>query len=209
MSRIGEVQADVTLAAGQQKAFLSVLNAEPGTFHFITGKAGSGKSTVGRQLIALGGVLVSAPTGLAAINVGGQSIHSLFKFPIGILTKSRAGHLPREWADVFYKARIIMIDEVSMVRADLMDAINWSLQRTLECDLPFGGKKVVAFGDMWQLEPVVPEDDKAYMDKHYRSPFWFDAKVFNPDQGRLDGESTEIQIHELNEVFRQSDERFI
>lgn len=211
MTTIGITQTEVTLSQGQQKALLAILNAGPGTFHFVTGKAGSGKSTVLRELRKTKRILVCAPTGLAAINVGGQSVHSLFKLPIGPLTRGRVtGQSYPDKRALFRAADAVVIDEISMARCDTIDGINWSLQKTLGNILPFGGKTVIAFGDMWQLEPVVTDDDKPFIEHNYQSPFWFDAKVFKPDQAALDGgEPVDLVTHELTEVFRQSDPDFV
>lgn len=186
------------MSPGQLAALeLALESANQGRFIFITGKAGTGKSTVLRQLRDKAACIVVAPTGLAAINVGGETIHRFFGLRVGPLTKGSVNSTNK--FSLIDHADLIVIDEVSMVRADVMDGINWALQQTLDSTLPFGGKTVVAFGDMWQLEPVVGEDDKEFLDHNYRSPFWFDAKVFQPN---LLG-SVEIETCELDEVFRQ------
>lgn len=214
MSQIGEIQAPVTLSRGQQDALLRTLNAAPGDFYFVTGKAGAGKSTVLRELIQARRCIVCAPTGIGAINVRGVSMHSAFKLPVGPIVKSRIKGI--SWDDdvrVIEMADIIVIDEISMVRADLLDGLNWQLQKTLRNKAPFGGKAIVAFGDMCQLNPVVKDEDKEFIRQHYRSEFWFDAKVLQPPmQATLEDPeepSTRIQICELDEVFRQRDPEFV
>lgn len=213
---IAQPQADVTLSAEQQSTLMKVLSSPEGTFHGLTGRAGAGKSTVLNHLRRSVQTIVVAPTGLAAINVGGQSIHSFFSLPIGPLTRSKVNGIGgSQWADAKKRAiencDLIAIDERSMVRADLMDGINWCLQKTLRSNKPFGGKKILAIGDDYQLEPVVAGDgERDFIGHNYKSPFWFDAKAFNPDQDTLE-ETAAAQItqHNLREVFRQSDPEFI
>jgi ATP-dependent DNA helicase PIF1 len=169
---------------------------------FITGKAGAGKSTLLRSLRAnMGsGTVVLAPTGLAAVGVGGQTIHSFFGFPprainVRELRKSRKERL-------FANLDVIIIDEVSMVRADLMDAVDVALRlnrgRPRE---PFGGVQVVLIGDLHQLPPVVREgDEKQFLNETYGGPYFFNAPVF---------ESVDCSYLELNKIFRQDEETFV
>jgi ATP-dependent exoDNAse (exonuclease V), alpha subunit - helicase superfamily I member len=169
---------------------------------FVTGRAGTGKSTLlnhlswntDKQLV------ISAPTGVAALNVGGQTIHSLFRLPIGVI----ADHEIEQGAELRKLLNTIdtlVIDEVSMVNADLMDAIDRALrqarQRTKE---PFGGVQVVLFGDPYQLAPVPGDaDERAYFADTYRSMWFFDAKVWR---------ETDLKIFELTEIHRQHDADF-
>lgn len=172
---------------------------------FITGKAGSGKSVVLRRFRDEDRAIVLAPTGLAAVNVGGQTIHSFFEYgvenPISV-----AGRLNKdENAFALQKAKSLVIDEISMVRADMLDAIDISCRKTLNNDEPFGGKKLVIFGDPYQLEPIVQDgDDAEWLYGHYDSAFFFDAKVYRA--AKRDGRVFEI---ELGQVFRQTDAEFI
>lgn len=174
---------------------------------FVTGRAGTGKSTLLREFVASLEVpaAVLAPTGLAAINVGGQTIHSFFNFPLGPLEPDpdlipvfkNSGNKSR----LINKLRILVIDEISMVRADLLDAIDYSLRRNRRTDNPFGGLQVVVFGDLWQLEPVVAGSAEAeFLGHHYASPFFFDAHVVK---------NTELDILELDHVYRQQDPEYL
>lgn len=195
----------IQLSGDQKNALDAALTAirNKAGFVFVTGKAGTGKSTVLRELRATGQkLLVCAPTGLAAVNVGGQTIHSLFGLSTGVLTRGKTSAMRKP--ELLHAAAAIVLDEVSMVRADVMDAINFVCQKTMRNDLPFGGKPVIAFGDMFQIEPVVTEDVQAYFKAKYKSPFWFDGHTFAPEQGNFDGtEALPIQIHQLEQVFRQ------
>ncbi len=170
---------------------------------FITGKAGTGKSTLLRCLAAeIGeeGVIV-APTGLAAVNVGGQTIHSFFGLPPRLIRaddikRSRNGRVMR-------RLKYVIVDEVSMVRSDLMWAIDQSLRvnrgRPRE---PFGGVRMILFGDMHQLPPVVQENEVAqHLDEVHGGPFFFSHSALR------DGAGTTLL--ELDQVFRQSDERLL
>lgn len=166
---------------------------------FVTGRAGTGKSTLLRMLRdeACGEMAVVAPTGLAAINVGGQTIHSFFGFPPRLLQsadirRSRNGRIMR-------RLRFLVIDEVSMVRSDLMAAIDQSLRlnrgRARE---PFGGVRLLMFGDLHQLPPVVQEAEvAAHLADSHGGPFFFSVPALREGAGtyRL----------ELSHVFRQSD----
>ncbi|MFM1778904.1 MAG: hypothetical protein RIS51_49, partial [Actinomycetota bacterium] len=172
---------------------------------FITGRAGTGKSTLLTHLIANTekSFAVCAPTGVAALNVGGVTIHSLFTFPFGILGEvDIAKHLSRRTRDVLKALDMLVIDEVSMVSADLMDAIDRALRiargRRKE---PFGGAQVVMFGDPYQLAPVPPSDpdERNYVAENYRSNWFFDAHVWR---------EAGLERFELSNIFRQSDEGF-
>lgn len=194
----------VQLSADQALAVNAVLTAHGPRVVFVTGKAGTGKSTVLRQLVRSGlmEMVVLAPTGLAALNVGGQTIHSFFGFKLGPLDENP--DLMHIWKPRGQKHRLvekleaIVIDEVSMVRADLMDAIDFSLRVNLRSKLPFAGKTVVVFGDLWQLEPVVQSgDEQEFLASRYASPFFFDSKVVR-DSG--------MDVVELQTVHRQKDD---
>ncbi len=172
---------------------------------FVTGRAGTGKSTLLSHLVANTekSFAVCAPTGVAALNVGGVTIHSLFTFPLGLLGEVDIGkHLSRRTRDVLKALDMLVIDEVSMVSADLMDAIDRALRIARgRRNLPFGGAQVVMFGDPYQLAPVPPRDpqERAYMEENYQSGWFFDAHVFR-DAG--------LERFELSEIFRQSDSQF-
>ncbi|MCU1507001.1 MAG: helicase [Microbacteriaceae bacterium] len=169
---------------------------------FVTGRAGTGKSTLLNHLSwnTSKQVVICAPTGVAALNVGGQTIHSLFLLPIGVI----ADHDIDQNAPLRKLLNTIdtlVIDEVSMVNADLLDAVDRSLrqarQRPLEA---FGGVQLVLFGDPYQLAPVPGDaDERAYFADQYRSMWFFDAKVW---------QETDLRIFELSTIHRQHEQEF-
>ncbi|RZT59708.1 PIF1-like helicase [Microcella alkaliphila] len=188
--------------ADEQRAVIELIESTRDHV-FVTGRAGTGKSTLLEAFLAQTDrtVVVCAPTGVAALNVGGQTIHSLFRLPIGLIADADlddAPHLRRLLGGV----DTVVIDEVSMVSADLMDAIDRRLRsaraRPRE---PFGGAQVVLFGDPYQLAPVPGRDEgeRAYYADHYRSIWFFDARVWR---------ETELRIVELQTIHRQRDEAF-
>lgn len=171
---------------------------------FITGKAGTGKSTFLRSLktsVLRTNAVFLAPTGVAAVNISGQTLHSFFRFPPRFLDekdidKSKS---PR----IFQKIEYVVIDECSMLKADMLDAINKSLQINRNNSLPFGGVKIILFGDLYQLPPVVDRDTEfLYKQRNYKTPYFFSSKIFK-------AHLNEIQIVELTKVFRQKDENYI
>ena len=170
---------------------------------FVTGRAGTGKSTLLQSFLATTDrtVVVCAPTGVAALNVGGQTIHSLFRLPIGLIADQELD-LSRELRTLLQSVDTVVIDEISMVSADLMDAIDRRLrQARARRHEPFGGVQVVLFGDPYQLAPVPGRDEgeRAYYADHYRSMWFFDAAVW--------GEA-DLRIVELQTIHRQQDEAF-
>ena len=180
---------------------------------FLTGKAGTGKSTFLRYIAANTKKkhIILAPTGIAAINAGGSTLHSFFKLPFYPLLPNDSRYSVRnmrntlkynsEKIKIIREVELIIIDEISMVRADIIDFIDKVLR--IYCRNmrePFGGKQLLLVGDIFQLEPVVKEDDRKLLAPFYRSSFFFDAKVF--DYFKL------VSI-ELKKVYRQSDPVFI
>lgn len=188
----------------EQARLLDLLTSPhaPPALH-VTGEAGTGKSAVLRWLKALVGdrAAVAAPTGLAALNAGGQTLHSLFKFPPRLLRPGHSADIPALRPDspsreVLRRIDMLIVDEVSMVRVDLMDAIDESLRRNTGCRKPFGGKRVVLFGDLCQLEPVVQGPDEArFIAEMWGSPFFFDALVFV---------DVPLEVYSLSTIHRQS-----
>ncbi len=183
---------------------------------FVTGRAGTGKSTLLQHLAYRTSkqIAVCAPTGVAALNVEGQTIHSLFRLPIGLIA---TGELEQSDATrkLLNAIDTLVIDEISMVNADLMDGIDRSLRQARKRRAePFGGVQVVMFGDPYQLAPVPPHGDELrYIRDHYRSFWFFDAHVWAgavSDDGLLDVGSYGAQLHirELRDIHRQSDPRF-
>lgn len=206
----------MTPSASQTRAIEMIERAidrrEPG-FLFITGEAGTGKSTVLRAIRSKKKLIVAAPTGLAAVNVRGETLHRAFRLPIGPITRARTRALNDEMTDILAACDAIAIDEISMVRADVLDGVDWTLQKSLGDPRPFGGKLIISIGDMCQLEPVVGKDEADFMKERYSSPFWFDAKVFSHSRPSLfDGEEQariDLVTAALTDVFRQSDPDFI
>ncbi|MEO6826502.1 MAG: AAA family ATPase [Microbacteriaceae bacterium] len=169
---------------------------------FVTGRAGTGKSTLLNHLAwnTDKQLVIAAPTGVAALNVGGQTIHSLFRLPIGVI----ADHDIQQSAEVRKLLNTIdtlVIDEISMVNADLMDAVDRSLRQARQRrHEPFGGVQLVLFGDPYQLAPVPGDaDERAYFGDTYRSMWFFDAKVWR---------EAELKIYELSEIHRQHEADF-
>jgi ATP-dependent exoDNAse (exonuclease V) alpha subunit len=171
--------------------------------YFITGRAGTGKSTLlsifrntSRKRIA-----VLAPTGIAALNVRGQTIHSFFGFPPRMI--DRADISPRRNRRLYRNVDTIIIDEISMVRADMLDNIDYFLQVQRECPEPFGGVQMIFFGDLFQLPPVLASPfEKQYFRTHYESPFFFSSRVWQRE------DATFYKI-ELQKVYRQEERGFI
>jgi ATP-dependent exoDNAse (exonuclease V) alpha subunit len=170
---------------------------------FVTGRAGTGKSTLLRALRDMSeeDMAIVAPTGLAAVNAGGQTIHSFFGLPPRLIRsedirRSRNGAVMR-------RMKLLVIDEVSMVRSDLMWAIDQSLRinrgRARE---PFGGVRMLLFGDLHQLPPVIQEAEVAtHLESEFGGPFFFTVPSLREGAGTA--------LHELTQVFRQSDETLI
>ena len=180
---------------------------------FLTGKAGTGKSTFLRYVVAEGRkkCVVLAPTGIAAINAGGSTLHSFFKLPFHPLLPDYPRFAPgrireflkysRSHIKLLSKVELIIIDEISMVRADIIDFIDRVLR--IYCRNmrePFGGKQVLLIGDVFQLEPVVKTDEWDILNRFYPNPYFFSARVFR--------EMSLVSI-ELKKVFRQKDAGFI
>lgn len=189
---------------------------------FLTGKAGTGKTTLLRQIIQTThkNTVVVAPTGIAALNAGGVTIHSMFQLPFsGFIPEYIPGssisdyqkfetkntlvkhfRMSGQKKSVMLNMELLIVDEVSMLRADLLDAIDFTLRKIRRKDFPFGGVQVLFIGDLLQLPPVVKNDEWRVLRNYYRGIFFFNAKVIQ--------ESPPLYI-ELTKIFRQSDERFI
>lgn len=168
---------------------------------FITGKAGSGKSTLleyFRQNTKKNYVIL-APTGITAIKAKGKTIHSFFKFKPRFISK--ADVRPLRDREIFKSLDILLIDEASMVRADIFDAINDSLQKNRSNKKLFGGVQVILFGDLLQLSPVVSSNDQQVMEEFYpEGPYFFNSNSFD---------KKDFEMHELSKIFRQTNETFI
>lgn len=184
-----------------------------GTSVFLTGKAGTGKTTFLRELRRRSPkrMIIVAPTGVAAINAGGVTIHSFFQLPFGPYVPGMLDHLPageNRFAHKFSKEKIniirsmdlLVIDEISMVRADLLDAVSDMLRRYRDREKPFGGVQLLMIGDLQQLAPVVKDEEWGMLKNTYASPFFFCCRALQ--------DTPYISI-ELTKVYRQSDETFI
>ena len=169
---------------------------------FVTGRAGTGKSTLLEYLAwnTSKQLVVCAPTGVAALNVGGQTIHSLFRLPIGVIADHEIEQ-SAELKKLLNTIETLVIDEVSMVNADLMDTMDRSLRQARQRPRePFGGVQVVLFGDPFQLAPVPGDgDERAYFADRYRSMWFFDAHVW---------EEADLTIYELGTIHRQHELEF-
>ncbi len=186
---------------------------------FLTGKAGTGKTTFLRDLknASPKRMIVVAPTGVAAINAGGVTIHSFFQLPfhpfIPSLYLPETNHrsqpehngtegykMSREKINIIRSLDLLIIDEISMVRADTLDAIDSALRRYRIRHLPFGGVQLLLIGDLQQLAPVVKDDDRDIIGKYYDSPFFFGSRALC---------STDYVTIELKHIYRQNDQAFI
>jgi hypothetical protein len=186
---------------------------------FITGKAGTGKTTLLKRIVerTQKNIVVVAPTGVAAINAGGVTIHSMFGLPLTCFVpsndfvdlnaatnhsrlQSEHMHFRKDKLRVLREMETLIIDEASMVRCDILDAIDFVLRGVRRNDRPFGDAQILLFGDMHQLPPVVKEPEWNILKAYYRSPYFFDSLVW-------------AQLHaaeiELRTIYRQNDARFL
>ncbi|MDR2385481.1 MAG: HRDC domain-containing protein [Tannerella sp.] len=175
---------------------------------FLTGKAGTGKTTFLHHLkeTVKKRMIVVAPTGVAAINARGVTIHSFFQLPFGPLVgvermeESRKKLFNRNKINIIRSLDLLVIDEISMVRADMLDAIDYVLKRYRNRRKPFGGVQLLMIGDLQQLSPVVKNDENALLRQYYETPYFFSSKALK---------ETSFVTIELKEVFRQQDEYFL
>jgi len=179
---------------------------------FITGKAGTGKSTLLQYFRdhTIKNVVVLAPTGVAAVNIKGQTIHSFFRFKPDI-TPERVSTIKirRTLKALYQKVDTIIIDEISMVRADLLDCIDAFLRlHGKNRMVPFGGVQLVFIGDLYQLPPVVPRDERDIFKDVYCSPYFFDSNIFR-ELNDNNQHPRRFQIIELKKIYRQKEEDFI
>ena len=186
---------------------------------FLTGKAGTGKTTFLKYICnhSHKNLAVAAPTGVAAINAGGMTLHSLFQLPIGVYlpgfrtqesnvavtnrnTLFKNLKLSASKRELLQELELLVIDEVSMVRCDMLDAVDAILRMVRRNQRPFGGVQVLFIGDLFQLSPVAGNEEWNILKEHYESLFFFHAKVVQ--------QSPPVSI-ELTKIYRQSDQRFI
>ena len=169
---------------------------------YITGKAGSGKSTLLAYFrsVTQKNTAVLAPTGVAAIRVKGQTIHSFFGFPPKVI---QTRHIKKvRQVELLQNLETLIIDEISMVRADVFDAIDYSLRvHRKKLTQPFGGVQVIVFGDLFQLPPVVNMDESSLLERIYpNGQFFFHSNIFQDAQ---------FKTLELQSIYRQTDDHFI
>ena len=181
---------------------------------FLTGKAGTGKTTFLKHIAqsTLKRFVILAPTGVAAINAGGSTIHSFFQLPLcpylpdvpelvtEYQTPEKYRSLRKERQKLIRTLDLLIIDEISMVRADLLDAVDATLRRYRNNDMPFGGVQLLMIGDAQQLSPVVKEHERPYMEKVYPSPYFFYSKAL---------QKLSYVTIELQKVYRQKDAEFL
>ena len=181
---------------------------------FLTGKAGTGKTTFLKYITQTTAkrFVVLAPTGVAAINAGGSTIHSFFQLPLcpylpdvkELITEyqmpERYRSLRKERVKIIRTLDLLIIDEISMVRADLLDAVDMTLRKYRHNDKPFGGVQLLMIGDAQQLSPVVKDSERQYMSQVYQSPYFFHSKALE----RLSYVTVELQ-----KVHRQKDAEFL
>lgn len=173
---------------------------------FLTGKAGTGKTTFLREVVESSSkrVVVVAPTGIAAINAGGVTIHSFFQLPLhpyipGMKVESKFA-FSKEKRSIIKTIDILVIDEISMVRSDLLDAVDSVLRRFRDRTKPFGGVQLLMIGDLQQLTPVVTDEEAQMLSNYYTTPYFFGSHAL----GKID-----YVTIELKQVYRQQDEDFI
>lgn len=182
-----------------KKAFYLMENTKENVF--ITGKAGTGKSTLLSYFKknTRKDTVILAPTGIAALNVGGQTIHSFFGFGPDI-TEDKIKPAKGFKLKLLKNLNTVVVDEISMVRADLLDYMDIYLRETLNRKEPFGNLQMIFIGDLYQLPPVVTKEEKEIFNDKYSSPYFFDSFVFK---------NMKLQFVELEKVYRQKDEKFI
>lgn len=181
-----------------------------GTSIFLTGKAGTGKTTFLKEIRRLSSkrMIVLAPTGIAAINAGGVTIHSFFQLPLSPYVPGTSFHSEQQKRYKFSKQKqqiistldLLIIDEISMVRSDLLDAIDNVMRRYRIHNLPFGGVQLLMIGDLQQLAPVVKPDDWNMMKEYYSTPYFFSSQALK---------LTFYITIELKKVYRQQDSYFL
>ncbi|MCD6186251.1 MAG: AAA family ATPase [Deltaproteobacteria bacterium] len=178
---------------------------------FLTGKAGTGKTTFLHNLYknTAKRMVITAPTGVAAINAGGVTLHSFFQLPFGPFVpgsetyeqnQQRQFRFSKEKKQIIQSLDLLVIDEISMVRADLLDAVDAALRLHRRNNQPFGGVQLLVIGDLHQLSPVARQNEWDILQQHYESVYFFSSKALA---------RTELLTIELKHIYRQSDAHFI
>lgn len=188
----------------------NTLIGQIGTNVFLTGKAGTGKTTFLRSLVkdSPKRMIILAPTGIAAINAGGMTIHSFFQLPFAPYVPGTAFggdaqyrfRFGREKLNIMRSIDLLVIDEISMMRADLLDAVDDVLRRFRRNDRPFGGVQLLLIGDIQQLLPVVKSEEWQLLSEYYDSPYFFSSWALR---------ETSFCTIELKTVYRQNDIHFL
>ena len=187
----------------EYKEAIASIQKNPVTF--CTGPAGSGKSTFIKYIRSkVKNSILLAPTGIAAINIGGRTIHSVFKLPPKFITEEDIKFLKGEVRQYLKSTNLIIIDEVSMVSSNLLDALDSLLQKNMNNDLPFGGIHILLVGDLFQLPPIVSYETQDLFNSCYESPMFFDSYVIKSLI-----EQNKFKAVKLNRVLRQKDDTFI
>lgn len=200
---------NVQITDGYKRCFEYIDDGTP--VIMVSGKAGTGKSVLIEQICKryYNRVIIKvAPTGIAALNIRGQTIHSFFRLPMGVLTERRIANTVAKmmpYGSAIYDAiDMIIIEEKSMVRADQMDAIDTILKRMRRSSAPFGGVQTILVGDLYQLPPVVTDDDEEEFRALYKSEYFFSSQIMHTVD--LMGV---MEVVLLDDVFRQSDNVFV
>lgn len=194
-----------------EKAVSIIENSERSLF--LTGKAGAGKTTFLKYIKEKTDKnhIVLAPTGVAAVNAGGETIHSFFQLsfspylPNDVRLSPELLKFNKQKIDVIKSVQLIIIDEISMVRADIIDAISQILKSVRKNQKPFGGVQMLFIGDLFQLSPIAQNDFWDMVGEYYDSEFFFDARILSPNEEN----SLDYDFIELNKVYRQKDPYFI
>lgn len=201
---------DIEFSPQAQKAIDLIENTSKHLF--ITGKAGTGKSTLLEhvRLYAKKKIIVLAPTGVSAINVNGETIHSFFGLKPGFeKQEAKKMKIDEKKRKKFGTLTTIAIDEISMVRADLLDAIDIVLRRARQEQAAFGGVQMIFFGDLYQLPPVITKEDYDRFYSEYTAPYFFAAQVFRGQTDLFGERKFELETIELTDIYRQNDTTFI
>jgi len=182
-----------------------------GSHIFLTGKAGTGKTTFLHKLKknTAKRMIITAPTGVAAINAGGVTLHSFFQLPFGPFipgseayeqNRRRSFRFSKEKKRIIKSLDLLVIDEISMVRADLLDSVDAVLRHNRRNEQPFGGVQLLMIGDLHQLSPVAKQDEWQLLKQYYESVYFFSSHALDP---------AELVVIELQHIYRQCDARFI
>lgn len=191
----------IVLDPSQEKAKNDVLKYNDKHF-FITGPAGCGKSTLLKEIKKeLPKSVIVTPTGISAVNIGGQTIHSTFGIPPRIVTRGDAKKTENEnRRKMLWYIEDIIIDEISMIRADVLDFVDEFLRLNCNYDKPFGGKRIIMFGDLDQLPPVVTQNEADFIYSIYQSPYFFSSTIMK---------TLPLNVRFLKTIHRQSNAEFI